>query len=476
MTPQRSREKLRELLYSRLRLKPAPLLAGEMFVIPGATLWTGSRVWVKRFRELGLVAGDRVAMRLPRTPAFVMATIACWWEGITLCPLPEWLSDDELETALDEIDAKLLISFDDRVDAIAPDPAGAPLEKARPQLRETGQPLPGLALIMSTSGTSGKAKRVALTDENLLNQLETHTDALGINDTHRVLSVLPWHHSFGLLVDLWPALLGGGTVYVETTGGRETNEVLRSALQVEATHLSMVPLMAERLFQMPQGPELLNRVSGVIGGAPIDSGMAEQLRGTRLRIGYGQTEASPGIALGETGEFSPGWLGTPIGCETRVVEGELHVRGPNVCAGLWNHGVEPLSDSTGWMPTGDLVEPAGDGYRFVGRADDLFKLANGRMIDTPLLERNIRSVMRTGECIVGTIDGKSLVVVTIGQDHPSAESIRGALGSAGSLLGRVVSLSDSQELRTRKGVLHRPTIFNRIQPNLPTPMSGTLAA
>ena len=80
-------ERLRETLYRVFRGSPTPLLMGESFGIPGASLWSGARLWVGAFRELGLGPGDGVALALPICPAQVMATIAAWWQGMTVCPV-----------------------------------------------------------------------------------------------------------------------------------------------------------------------------------------------------------------------------------------------------------------------------------------------------------------------------------------------------------------------------------------------------
>ena len=84
---------LRETLFDALRSRAEPLLVGEGFGIPAASLWTGARTWVNRFRAAGLRPGERVVLALPRSPAFIMAMVAAWWEGLTVCPVPEARAD-----------------------------------------------------------------------------------------------------------------------------------------------------------------------------------------------------------------------------------------------------------------------------------------------------------------------------------------------------------------------------------------------
>lgn len=74
-------DRLRELLYRRFRGAATPVLAGDGFAVPAASLWAGARLWVAAFRQLGLGPGDRVAIDLPVSPGAAMVAIAVWWIG-----------------------------------------------------------------------------------------------------------------------------------------------------------------------------------------------------------------------------------------------------------------------------------------------------------------------------------------------------------------------------------------------------------
>ena len=115
-----------------------------------------------------------------------------------------------------------------------------------------------------------------------------------------------------------------------------------------------------------------------------------RLQATRLRVGYGQTECSPGVSLGEPGEWNyDDFLGRPIGCEVRLGTEdesggtELLVQGSNVAAGVLEAGrLRPIIGPDGWLATGDLAVGTSDGaLRFAGRSDERFKLDNGRMVN-----------------------------------------------------------------------------------------------
>ncbi|MEO0631295.1 MAG: class I adenylate-forming enzyme family protein, partial [Planctomycetota bacterium] len=351
-------------------------------------------------------------LRLPRTPAHVMATIAAWWEGITLCPVAPADPCSQAEL-LDIFDARLIIDTHESSHALRPTASGA-APAATTSARNAGSPTAGIALILSTSGTLSVPKRVALSHGNVLHQLTTHCDALGITSADHVLSVLPWHHAFGLLVDLWPSLLSGATVEVDDEDGRSPASMVHAITSRGVTRISMVPLQASGVASFDRGEAALGSLAGgVVGGAPISHQLAETLCNTHLQVGYGQTETSPGITLGRPGVFCEGILGTPVGCTPRIVNGELHVRGPNVCAGFWAHGrIERLHDSR-WHATGDLVERVDGSLRFVGRRDHRFKLPNGRMVDAPRIEHQLRAVLPDSQVVLLPAEDGGITIVAL---------------------------------------------------------------
>ncbi len=456
----------RDMLYEKLRLQAQPLVLGDGFGVPAATLWTGARTWVNRFRAAGLVAGDRVVLAVPRTPAQIMVTIAAWWEGLTLCPVAP-READEPDRLLEVFDASLLIADAEGAHVLPPDSAGDAGERSV-RAREAGAPSAGIALIMTTSGSTGTPTRVALSYANVLHHLNSHTAALDVGPEDRVFSVLPWNHAFGMLVDLWPALLSGALIIVDPLDGRSPEATLSAIHEHDITWMSMVPLQASSLADLPGGVAALGSLcGGIVGGAPLSSRLAGLLGRTRLRPGYGQTEASPGITLGRSGVFFEGALGSPLGCETRIVDGELQIKGPNVCAGFWRDGGlvrEPLDR---WLATGDLVEARPDGLRFVGRRDHRFKLDNGRMIDAPTLERAVEGVLPVGEVVLSPADGRGIHAVVVVPGDALAgvdvdDLVATGLGRECRLLAGVSVVADGPGIRTRKGEIDRRALLRAV--------------
>ncbi len=397
-----------------LRHRPRPLLIDGSGVIPGASIWTAARLWRERFHEIGLRSGDRVTLALPPGRAFLLSLLGAWRAGLTVCPLEPDDPETPADRAMELFDARAHVAGDAAAATIAPDPAGAPAARATASLRPAASPsTPDIAIILSTSGSGGPPKRIALSRDNVAAQLESHTRALGIGPGEVALSVLPWRHAFGLLVDALPTLLSGATVIVDRSFGRDVEAMRRTARDRRATRICMVPLQVRRWLGLPGGAVSLSALrGGVVGGAAVREDLAEALASTRLRAGYGLTEASPGVCLGRPGEWREGWLGSPIGCQTRIGDGgELLVRGPNVCVGRWDHRLYRERPDR-WLATGDLVEPVGDGYVHRGRADHRFKLESGRMIDAPTIERRLRSALPGGaDPVVTTADGRRLQLI-----------------------------------------------------------------
>lgn len=194
---------LRDRLYGTFRGRSLPLLCADDYAIPGASLWSGARLWVEALRAHDLAPGERVVLALPRTPASVMATLACWWEGLTVCPAGAF---DPID--LDTFDATLALADADHPCVIrrARDehPARGPVT-----LRANGTPrTPDLALLLVDNGPVPFQTLAELRPRAV-----TGVDPIDLRD--------PWHTHNGLLSDdrgLWPTLLAGAIVRVGYAG------------------------------------------------------------------------------------------------------------------------------------------------------------------------------------------------------------------------------------------------------------------
>ncbi|HZF66885.1 MAG TPA: class I adenylate-forming enzyme family protein [Gemmatirosa sp.] len=447
----------RRPLRAALHGRPLPLVWTPEGLVPAASLWSGARQWVAWMRAAGLVPGDRLVCALPPGATFVMVLVASLWEELTFVPVPA--TADRAAIAR-ELAPRVVVAQRQGSDAVCPDAAGAPPTGAVLAPADA-PPTPDARLLLRTSGTGGTPRWIALSDANVWAVLESHRPQLRL-DGAVVLSVLPWHHAFGLVLELLPSLLAGAELLRDPSGGRDAASMLAVATSHPVTHLHAVPRTIALLAEHASGRALLASLAGgVVGGAAVDAALVRALSGTRLRVGYGQTEAAPGIALGESGEWRPGHLGRPVGCELRRdADGVLAFRGANAHLGEWRDGaLVRRVPADGWVRTGDLARIAADGsYTFEGRLADAFKLANGRFVAAAAIEQAVRARFPSvREALLSSPDGDSLVLALTAPagDVPSADAVAPLLGPLAARPLRVVPVPAGAWERTPKGELDR---------------------
>lgn len=434
-------------LHAALAGRATPVLHDGDGALTGRALRELATAWSAWLRAHGLVPGDRVACALPSARAFVALLIAALEHGLTLALLPAGAGVDD---AADALDARLMIA--------AASADGAP--PVRAMLREpVGAPTPDVRFLLQTSGTSGARRWIALSDDNVRAVLDSHAPAHPLAGA-TVLSVLPWHHAFGLSIQLLPALLAGATLLREPSAGRDPAALLAACGTHDVTHLDAVPHTLRVLAAHPDGLAMLMRLrGGVVGGAPVDAPLAAMLARTRLRVGYGQTEASPGIALGAPGEWRAGLLGRALGCEVRIDDdGVLAFRGPNACVGSWDDGALSRLAPDRWVRTGDLARQEPDGtLLFEGRLAASFKLANGRHVAAAAVEAAVRARFPAlREALLSSPDGEALVLAFSGPlDDLSVDVVRPLLGGLSVRPLHLVRVADADWLRTPKGEIDR---------------------
>ena len=450
------RETWRQLLFERFRDRPLPLLVSDYGTIPAASMWTGSRIWLGAFREIGLVAGDRLVLALPPSPAFLQVLIAGIWHELTLVFVPDTAM---VETVMQQVDARCSVALSPGHNVLVPNGVEGPGYPS-PQLRSTVAPCtPEVRFMLQTSGTTGEPQWVALSDRNILSVLFHHINALEIQEA-RFLSVLPWNHAFGLVLDLLVAVFTGAEIIRDPQGGRDPDSIISLAKTWEINHLSAVPLTLKRLLETEQGSNvLLSLESGIVGGAPVSGQLASFLRKTKLRSGYGQTEASPGISLGKPGQWQPNYLGLPVGCETRIdQEGQLHFKGHNACFGIWANNALRMLPADRWVETGDRVEASEEGLVYRGRINDRFKLDNGRMVEAGVWETILKeSITPIEEALLFSSNGENLdlLIRTLDQNQQVVDEIKSCLGSLSNLLNDIYVMPEESWVRTRKGDVAR---------------------
>ena len=357
-------------------------------------------------RERGLRRDDRVGLMLPNVPEFPIAYFGALRAGGIVVPMNVMLKRREVAYHLEDSGARLLLAWHelDEEAAAGTAAAGAELLAVEPRglaaliaeraaaASEPPAPTAGddTAVILYTSGTTGRPKGAELTHANLHGNAEVvarTVSRVGPGDV--VLGTLPLFHSFGQTVSMNATLLAGACLTLVPRF--EPGEALATIERDRVTHFYGVPTMYGALLRHP-GRERRDTSSlrlCISGGASLPVEVLrgfERAFGAPVLEGYGLSETSPVACHNHPGrERRPGSVGTPLeGVEVRVADesgtelppgevGEILIRGPNVMKGYWRRPeatAEALRD--GWLRTGDLATRDEDGYlRIVDRKKDM---------------------------------------------------------------------------------------------------------
>ena len=245
--------------------------------------------------------------------------------------------------------------------------------RTRPVAGPTRQPGDD-ALIVYTSGTTGKPKGAVHTHASLLAGASALLTAWDWTPEDRLLLCLPLFHVHGLCAGLFGTLAAGASAAVFD---RFDEAAILSAAGA-GTMFFGVPTMYHRLAATGEASALGALRLCVSGSAPLAPDLWHRLSGDGVDVleRYGMTETLLTLSNPLVGERRPGSVGVPLpGVEAALDDadengiGELLVRGAPLCRGYW--GRDDFL-SAGWFATGDLVSVAGDGYVTVrGRRTEL---------------------------------------------------------------------------------------------------------
>ena len=238
------------------------------------------------------------------------------------------------------------------------------------------------ALLVFTSGTTGKPKGALLTHGNLLSSAKALTIAWQWTPKDRLVLSLPLFHMHGLGVGVHGTLVAGASAVIVAKFSPDA--VLDAAHREAATMLFGVPTMWVRLLDSPRVAEMAGLRLCVSGSAALSPEVWEGLRdraGQEIVERYGMTETVMNISNPLDGERRPGSVGLALpGVEVRIDHqgadgvGEIVLRGSNVFGGYWHRpdaNEEAFTDD-GWFRSGDLGRFDTDGYvTIVGRSKDL---------------------------------------------------------------------------------------------------------
>ena len=382
-----------------------------------AQLWAHAKQYAAVLREQGVGPGDKVALLLPNTPHFPLAYFGTLALGAVAVPVHALLKAEEIEFVLADSGAAVLICAAPllgegakgaelagvpvlAVMDSAGDPADATLLRLD-TLALTATPIEAFlprdpddtAVILYTSGTTGKPKGAEITHLNVMMNVVVsaqHSFDIGPSDT--VLGCLPLFHTFGQTCCMNTAFYVGATVVLlPRFDGAQALELL---VKEKCTIFMGVPTMYVGLIEAAKTSDARPQLAAALsGGAALPLTVLERFAevfGTQIMEGYGLTETSPVATFNQVG-FEPkaGTVGKAIwGVEVEIARaeiedriellptgelGEIVVRGHNVFKGYLNQpDATKAAIVDGWFRTGDLGTLDEDGYvRIVDRKKDM---------------------------------------------------------------------------------------------------------
>jgi long-chain acyl-CoA synthetase len=355
-------------------------------------------------RERGIEPGDRVGVMLPNVIEFPLAYYGVLRAGGVVVPMNVLLKRREIAFYLEDSGAKLLLAwhgFAAEAEAGAAD-ADADLIVVEPaafaELLGEYEPVAGLAdtdaedtaVILYTSGTTGKPKGAELTHANLRRNADvTRRTTSRIEAGDIVLGALPLFHSFGQTVALNATMIAGGTLTLVPKF--DPGEALETIQRDRVSHFYGVPTMFGALLHHPEREryDTSSLRTCITGGASMPVEVLhgfEAAFGAAVLEGYGLSETSPVASSNPADrERKAGSIGIPIeGVEMKVVDeddaevaqgeiGEIVIRGHNVMKGYWQRP-EATAEAMrgGWFHSGDMARVDEEGYFFiVDRKKDL---------------------------------------------------------------------------------------------------------
>ncbi|GII91717.1 long-chain-fatty-acid--CoA ligase [Sinosporangium siamense] len=371
----------------------------------------------------GIGKGDKVALTCPNLPYFPFVYYGILKTGATVVPLNVLLTPREVAYHLADCEAKAFFSFEGTPELpmgqrayegfaetpgaehffILPAAAFATtssvegaetiwsaLDGMSPVYETAGTAPDDTAVILYTSGTTGRPKGAELSHQNMLMNAIVSDEMFLRQERNVFLTALPLFHSFGQTVLMNMGFRRRATLVLMPRF--EPGEALELMRREQVTKFAGVPTMYWALLSKihADGEEVpMSLKVAVSGGAALPVEVLKDFHttfGFGVLEGYGLSETSPVASFNQLGRPNkPGSIGTPVwGVEMKLIDaewntlegtgpGEIAIRGHNIMKGYYNRpeeSAEVLRD--GWFRTGDIAQRDEDGYYYiVDRAKDM---------------------------------------------------------------------------------------------------------
>ncbi|MFN6481408.1 MULTISPECIES: acyl-CoA synthetase [unclassified Nostoc] len=405
-------------------------------------LHTSSQIATSLLQNTKDLQEQRVAFLIPPGFEYVATQWGIWRAGGIAVPLCVSHPQPELEYVITNSGASIIIAhpnFEDILRSLPPQASLAEAHNLRFILTSETLPdnisrLPEIditrrALILYTSGTTGKPKGVVTTHQNIQAQVTSLTTAWEWTSDDRILHILPLHHIHGIINVLTCALWAGAECHILSKFDTET--VWRRICDGDLTLFMAVPTIYVKLIAawetaskerqkiMSEGCAKMRLM--VSGSAALPVQVLEKwqtISGHFLLERYGMTEIGMALSNPLHGERLSGYVGKPLPqVEVRLVDengelvpagtpGEIQVKGPGVFLEYWqNPEATAKAFQDGWFRTGDTAVIENDNYRILGRMSvDIIK-TGGYKVSALEIEEVLRSHPDIQECaVVGVAD------------------------------------------------------------------------
>lgn len=417
----------------------------------------------------GVGVGTTIGLLCPNIPAFATVFHGILRSGATATTINSLYTPEEIANQLVDAEATWLVTVSpllagakaaaeklgmDADHVIVLD--GAEGHPSLPALLGEGRgapevafdPATHLAVLPYSSGTTGRPKGVMLTHRNLVANVAQCRPVLSVDETDRLLAVLPFFHIYGMTVLLNFALRQRASLV--TMPKFDLPEFLRIISEHRTTWVFVAPPIAVALAKHPIIDQYdLSAVDVIFSGAaPLDGALAAAVAnrlGCTVVQGYGMTETSPAVTLipAERHDVDKSSIGPLVpNTEARLVDpesgadvpasadgvsapGELWVRGPQVMSGYLNRpeATAEMRDADGWLHTGDVATVSADGiFRIVDRLKELIKYKGYQVAPAVLEAVLLEHPAIADAAVIGALDSdgqevpKAFVVVQQGAE------------------------------------------------------------
>lgn len=408
----------------------------------------------------GAKAGDRMLVQVDKSPETIALYLGAMRAGLVYVPLNTAYTPEEVEYFLSDAEPAVFVCAPEKHEALAPlarvasvkqvltlgaDGAGTMADAAQDaapfddiQIRHKDD----LAVILYTSGTTGRSKGAMLSHENLSSNAKTLNALWGFSENDVLLHALPVFHIHGLFVALHTAMLSACEIlFLPKFDAKEIVKALP-----RATVMMGVPTFYTRLLTEPGfGRESCAHMRLFISGsAPLTAETFNQFKartGHRILERYGMSEAGMIASNPLDGERLAGTVGFALpGVSVRVTDdeggaahagapGNVEVKGPNIFKGYWKKPQKTAEEFTedGHFKTGDIgaLDRAGR-LTLMGRSKDLI-IAGGYNIYPKEIEEVLNAVPGVAESAVIGVPhpdmGEGVVAALVAENEPVDETV-----------------------------------------------------